>query len=494
MAENKESLWMHERPATLYPTLAENTTADVVVVGAGITGLTTAFLLKKAGLKVVLIEADRVCSGVTGHTTAKISSLQQLIYADLASSQGEDAARTFAMANQAAIDQVEAMVTELGIECDFQRLPAFTYTELTDRVPDIENEVEAAQKAGLPASFVEKTDLPFAVRAAIRLDNQARFHPARYCSGLAAAVMGDNGRIFEQSRVVEVDKGTVKTVDGSVRAEKVVLATQMPILDRGVFFASNFPKRSYLLAARIAGRMIKGMYISAEEPVRSMAPAAGGKILLVGGESHKTGQDPDTRKRYEALRFWAQKRFKVKEIVFEWSSQDYMPADRLPYIGYLHPFTRRVYVATGFGKWGMTRGTFAGMLIHDLILGRENLWADTFSATRIRPIRSGCSFWKENMNVGRRFVQDRLKSLMPPKESALNPGEGKIIKKNGDRAAAFRDDAGVLHAVSPVCTHMGCYVTWNAAEKSWDCPCHGSRFKIDGGILHGPATRGLSMK
>ncbi len=494
MAENKESLWMYERPATQYPPLTENTTADVVIVGAGITGLTTAHLLKKAGLKVAVVEADRVCSGVTGHTTAKITSLHQLIYADLVSSQGEDAARVFAQANQAAIGQVEAIVAELEIDCDFQRLPAYTYTEFSDRVSKIEKEVEAAQKVGLPAAFVEKTDLPFAIQGAIRMDNQARFHPANYCNALAETITGDDSRIFEMSRVVDVDKGTVKTVGGSVRAENVVLATQMPILDRGAFFASNFPKRSYLLATRIDGTIPDGMFISAEEPIRSIAPAAGGEILLIGGESHKTGQDPDTRKRYEALKFWAEKMFTVKEIAYEWSSQDYMPADRLPYIGYLHPFTGRVYVATGFGKWGMTRGTFAGMLIRDLILGNENPWAKTFAATRMSPVHSAGSFWMENMNVGRRFMQDRLMSLMPPKESALKPGEGKIIKKDGDRVAAHRDDTGVLHAVSPVCTHLGCYVTWNSAEKSWDCPCHGSRFTADGDILHGPATKGLSKK
>ncbi|MFW6372826.1 MAG: NAD(P)/FAD-dependent oxidoreductase, partial [Thermodesulfobacteriota bacterium] len=251
MAENKESLWMHERPATQYPPLTEDTTADVAVVGAGITGLTTAYLLKKAGLKVAVVEADRVCSGVTGHTTAKITSLHQLIYADLVSSQGEETARVFAQANQAAIDQIDAVVTELEIDCDFQRLPAYTYTELSDHVSTIEKEVEAAQKVGLPAAYVEKTDLPFAVQAAIRLDNQARFHPARYCTALAGAVQGDDSRIFELSRVLDVDKGTVKTAGGSIKAENVVLATQMPILDRGAFFASNYPKRSYLLAARI---------------------------------------------------------------------------------------------------------------------------------------------------------------------------------------------------------------------------------------------------
>ncbi|MFW5637369.1 MAG: FAD-dependent oxidoreductase [Thermodesulfobacteriota bacterium] len=494
MAENKESLWMHERPATQYPPLTEDTTADVAVVGAGITGLTTAYLLKKAGLKVAVVEADRVCSGVTGHTTAKITSLHQLIYADLVSSQGEETARVFAQANQAAIDQIDAVVTELEIDCDFQRLPAYTYTELSDHVSTIEKEVEAAQKVGLPAAYVEKTDLPFAIQAAIRLDNQARFHPARYCTALAGAVQGDDSRIFELSRVLDVDKGTVKTAGGSIKAENVVLATQMPILDRGAFFASNYPKRSYLLAARIDGTVPDGMFISAEDPIRSVAPAAGGELLLIGGESHKTGQDPDTRKRYEALRFWAEKMFKVQEIAYEWSSQDYMPADRLPYIGYLHPFTGRVYVATGFGKWGMTRGTFAGMLIHDLILGKENPWAKTFSATRMSPVHSAGSFWMENMNVGKRFVQDRLMSLMPSGESSLTPGVGKIVKKDGDRVAAYRDETGVLHAVSPVCTHLGCYVTWNAAEKSWDCPCHGSRFKTDGDILHGPATKGLSKK
>lgn len=489
--ETKRSLWLKDGPTTAYPSLKGSVKADVAVVGAGITGLTTAFLLKHAGVRVAVIEADRVGAGVTGNTTAKITSLHQLIYARIAGAFDDETARIFGAANQAAIQQIESLVRELNIDCHFHRLPAYTFTTQPEKVPDIEAEVTAAQKAGLPAHFLQETDLPFPVAAAIRFDDQAHFNPYAYCAGLAAEIDGHGSHLFESSRVVDVADNRVKTEKGEVEAEQVILATQIPFLDRGGAFASNYPQRSYLLAVVIEGERPEGMYISAEDPIRSISHAAGSPYLLVGGESHKTGQEPDTQQRYRALEEWTRGHFPVRSIDFEWSSQDFMPADGLPYIGRLHPFTDRLYTATGFGKWGMTRGTFAAMILKDLILGRENLWAEPFSASRLNPARSAMEFISENMNVGKRFVQDRLSAFSSPDPASLSPDQGHIIRTESGLAAAYREENGALHTVSPTCTHLGCYVTWNSAEKSWDCPCHGSRYTVQGEVLTGPTVKNL---
>ncbi len=489
MAETRTSLWLKQGPTTSYPALAGSVKADVAVIGAGIAGLTTAFLLKKAGVNVAVIEAHQVGSGATGNTTAKITSLHQLIYARLASAFGEETAHIFGASNQAAILRIESLTRELSIDCHFHRLPAYTYTEQPERVPEIEAEVEAAQKAGLPAHYLQGIDLPFSAAAAVRFDDQAHFNPYAYCAGLAGAIDGDGSRIFEKSRAVDIEGNLVKGEAGEVTADQIVVATQLPFIDKGGAFVGNYPQRSYLLAIRIDGDRPEGMYISAESPIRSISHAAGSDYLLVGGESHKTGQDADTRQRYGALRDWAARHFPVRSVDFEWSSQDFMPADGMPYIGRLLPFTDRIYTATGFGKWGMTRGTLAGMILSDLILGRENPWAETFS--RLNPLQSAADFFTENMNVSKRFVQDRLSALGSPDPESLPPEQGDVIRTEGGLAATYREEDGALHTVSPVCTHLGCYVTWNTAEKSWDCPCHGSRYRVDGTMLTGPTVKDL---
>ena len=493
------SLWVATTPETAFPRLGEDITVDVAVIGAGITGVTTAVLLKEAGLRVALIDAGRVCSGVTGYTTAKVSSLHGLIYADIMRSLGEDAARTYGAANEAAIDRIATLVESRGIDCDFTRAAAFTYTEQEDQVESIRDEVSAAQLVGLPASFTTDTDLPFPVRGAIRFDNQAWFHPRKYCIALAADIPGDGSHVFELTRATDVDHGepcVVHTEHGDITAKDVVMATLLPFMDRGGFFAKCHPSRSYALAVRVNGPATEGMYISAEQPTRSVRPHRSGDEvhLIISGEGHKTGQDDDTTERYAALEEWTRSRYDVQSIDYRWSAQDYIPVDVMPYIGQLTRGSEHLYVGTAFKKWGMTNGTVAAMIISDTILGRDNPWRTVFDANRVEVTTSAKEFVKENLNVAKRFVGDRLATLTMPSVEELQPGEGAIVRADGDKVAAYRDDDGVLHAVSPVCTHMGCLVAFNTAEKSWDCPCHGSRFSYDGEVLSGPAVKDLDTK
>ncbi len=376
--EVNPSIWVSTTDESNYPPLTESgLTFDVAVIGGGITGLTTAVLLKRAGFSVALIEARRIASGATGYTTAKVTSLHGLTYANLIKEQGEEKARQYADASQAAVEQVASFVADDGIDCAFERMRALTYTEDLDRVPDIEAEVEAARTLGLPASLTTTTDLPFEVRAAVKFDNQAQFHPRRYALGLAQLIDGDGCRVFEETRALDIDakegvRHTVRTEHGVIHATHVVQATHLPFHDPGALFARTAPIRSYCMAVQVDGPVPQAMYLSADSPVRSLRPHRSEDIeyLLVGGEGHKVGQGDFTTTRYAKLEAWVRERFNVKSVDFRWSAQDYMPADEVPYIGKLSPNAERLYVATGFKKWGMTTGTAAGMILQDYILER----------------------------------------------------------------------------------------------------------------------------
>jgi Rieske Fe-S protein len=348
----------------------------------------------------------------------------------------------------------------------------------------------------LPASYTEQTDLPWPVKAAVRMDDQAQFHPRRYCLALARLIDADGSRVFEQTRAVDVEDGSpcvVKTDRHDVRAAYVVLATHLPFLDRGAFFAKCHPEREYVLAVALEQPVPKGMYISVEQPTRSIRqhPFDGGELLILSGDSHKTGQDDDTERHYAALEHFAHERFAVRSIQYRWSTQDHMTVDQVPYIGRLRRGSRRLYVATGFNKWGMTTGTIAGMVIRDQILGRENPWLELFDPNRIKPLASAAQFVKQNVNVARHFFADRITQRSAVSLDDLGPGEGVVTSAGVKQIAVSRDSRGTLHAVSARCTHLGCIVHWNPAEGTWDCPCHGSRFSIDGKVIEGPAVADL---
>ena len=494
--ERNRSLWVETAPETDYPPLNGAVDVDVAIIGAGITGLSVATLLKRAGMQVAVIDADRVAAGTTGYTTAKVTSLHGLMYRDLVEGVGAEHAGMYADANQAAIERIAALVAERGIDCDFQRAPAYTYTESDEQVATIQAEVEAAQQLGLPASFTETSELPWPVAGAVRFDDQAMFHPRKFCLALAEAIPGEGSHLFEMTRATDATSGdpcTVETDGGEVHAQHVVLATQIPFLDRGGFFARTHPSRSYAIGVHVDGSLPEGMYLSVDSPVRSVRSyrSEGDSVLILGGEGHKVGQDEDTRRRYDALEEWARERFQVRSIEYRWSAQDYMPVDDVPYIGQLTPNSDRIHVATGFKKWGMTTGMVAGMILSDTILGQENPWKPVFDSTRLDVKRSAKTLVTENANVAKRLVGDRLALLNAPDFRDLPRGEGRVVEMNGDKVAVHKDDDGIVHAVSPFCTHMGCTVTWNTAERTWDCPCHGSRFDHDGHAIQGPTVKDL---
>jgi glycine/D-amino acid oxidase-like deaminating enzyme/nitrite reductase/ring-hydroxylating ferredoxin subunit len=493
--ERNPSLWVETAPDTDYPRLDHDIEADVIVVGSGITGLTTARTLAGRGLSVVLIEARKLCYGVTGFTTAKVTALHSAIYQELAKAWDDETAAVYAEANQAAVAKVKQLAAADGIDCDLREAIAYTYSAGPEELATIEAEVDACRRAGLDVSLTAETELPYDVAGAVRLEGQAQFHPRRYCLGLAAALVKEGGLIFENSPALELDSeaGTVTTDQATARAGAVVVATQIPFVKQGGHFARMTPSRSYALALRSGSDAMEGMYISIDQPTRSLRSTGDG-YLIIGGEGHRVGTEEDTNRRYRALESWASEVFPGAAVAYRWSAQDYRSADRLPFIGRLSKKSARVFVATGFAKWGMTNGTAAAMIISDLIQEIENPWAATFDGTRTGLAHGLADVVSANLEVAEHFVGDRISTSGRPSPADLEPGTGAVISSGGEKVATYVDESGLLHTVSATCTHLGCLVAFNTAERSWDCPCHGSRFDVDGRVLQGPAIKELAVR
>ncbi|WP_240197114.1 FAD-dependent oxidoreductase [Nonomuraea lactucae] len=495
-----ESYWMDSTEPTSYPLPAADVQVDVAVVGGGIAGLSTAWELARGGRSVAVLEADRIAAGVTGYTTAKLSALHTLVYADIRSSRGADAARLYATSQQQAIEHLARTAGELGIDCELERLPAFTYVESADQVQRVKEEAEAATSAGLPASFVTGTGLPFPIAGAVRVERQAQFHPRRYLLGLAGAVVAGGSVIHERTRVVGLDEGEpcrLTTEAGStVTAADVVVTTHYPVFDRALLFARLVPHRELVVAAPIpADHDPNGMYITQADNIRSVRTAPyteGRRLLIVTGESFTPGAG-GVSGRYDRLIAWTRQRFGVKEIAYRWAAQDNRTTDGIPYVGRLHPVAKHVYVAGGFGGWGMSNGVMSGLLLAALIAGEPVPWAGLYDPRRLHPLREAAPVLKAQAKAAGHFIGDRLRSRADSVDD-IAPGAGAVVRVNGERCAVYRDEGGTPHALSATCTHLGCIVAFNDAELAWECPCHGSRFATDGSVIQGPANRPLQPR
>lgn len=496
-SKHNRGYWIDTSPQTDYPRLVSGTKVDVAVIGAGIVGITTAFLLKRAGLSVALIEARRAAEQVTGYTTAKITSLHGMIYADLAKSFGDEVAAAYGRSNEAALAKMADLIRDLGIDCGFERVPAYIFCMEEANVASVKREAEVAARLGLPARFVDRLDVPFPFAGAVCFDHQAQFHPRLYLLALLREIPGNGSHVFEASRVLDVTEGSpcrIATGDGELIADNVVVATNLPILDRGGFFALAYPYAHVALAAYVAPEsVLDGMFISVEEPTRSVRFERHGErpVLVATGAGYKAGQgDPEAAVR--DLEEWLRSHFDVQAIHSRWSNEDFVSKDRIPYIGRMQSGNDTLWTATGFGAWGMTGGTLAGMILCDLIRGVPNPWADVYDATRTAPTKGAGTFLRENLNVAKEWVGGHLSVSTGRTVADLKPGEGGVVTAASGQVAAWRDEGGRVHAVSATCTHMGCTVAWNGLSKSWDCPCHGSRFDVDGSVIFGPATTPLA--
>jgi len=494
------SVWLGVDDRPNYPALTGDAQADVVVIGAGITGLTTALLLQRAGRSVTVIDLHRVASGTTGHTTGKVTSQHGLIYAELAQHRGEGTARAYGEANEAGVTMIAELAEETGADCGVTRAPAYVYTTEQRYVADIDEEAVVAARLGLPARLADPDEVQLdGVRAALRFDDQLHFDAARYCDALAAAVVAGGGDVHEGTRATGVrdrrDHVIVRTPFGNVRASDVVVATLLPFIDIDGFFARARATRAYGLAARVSDADRVGMYITAENPTRSTRPwrHPGGTGVIVVGEEHDTGAEVDTAPHYAALEQWTRSNFEVESVDFTWSAQDYTTLDDIPYAG-RSPLRRHTWVATGFRKWGLTNGTAAATVVAEGIMRRTHPWQSLYEPSRLGGRRAVMRFVTDNAKVARHFVGDWLGRAGARPVERLAAGEGGVVRNGARVYGAYRDRDGTVHGVGLTCTHLGCTVRWNAAETTWDCPCHGSRFGHDGTVLQGPAKRDLPPK
>jgi glycine/D-amino acid oxidase-like deaminating enzyme/nitrite reductase/ring-hydroxylating ferredoxin subunit len=480
------------------PPLAAAARADVCVVGAGIAGMTTAYLLSRAGRNVIVLDDGPMGGGETGRTTAHLSDALDNRYEVLEKQHGAEGARLAAHSHRSAVDLIARIVEEEGIDCGFAWVDGYLFPTSQSRSPDLSSEYEAALRAG--AKVEHPAEAPYAAfdtGPCLRFHNQARFHPLNYLRGLAECVERAQGRIHCGTHVTKISGGSpvrVETDSGhTVLASACVVATNSPISDMVQTHIKQAPYRTFAIAARIpTGSVPDALYWEDADPYLyiRLQQAATHDWLIIGGEDYKTGQKEDDAQRLDRLEQWARTRFPMVEAVdYRWSGQVLEPADGLAFIGPNPDGAENIYLITGDCGHGMTHGTIGGMLLTDLILGRQNIWADLYNPRRVS-LRSVGELARENLNVAAQYTAWLLPGDAPADEP-VPPGGGRVVRRGTHMVAVYCDAEGVLHERSAVCTHMKCIVNWNDLEQSWDCPCHGSRFDPYGKVLNGPALEPL---
>lgn len=485
-----------------FPSLEEDNEVDVCIIGGGLTGLTTAYYLSKTDLKVALVEKDKICEHASGNTTAKITSQHGLFYDYLIQSQGEEKAKQYLQANEQAIQNIEKIVKEENIDCDFQRQDNYVYTLKQKELLNIKKEVEAVNSLGFPAKFVSNVNLPFRTLGAISFPNQAQFNPCKYGNGLIRAIRKqDKVLIFEKTKVVDVknsneDKYTVMTESGNnITAKYVVLASHYPIINiPGYYFLKMYQEMSYLIAVETKMPLPKGMYINSEKPAVSFRVAQDNEkeLLLIGGMGHKTGERKDISDSYEKLEAIAKQYYPDCIVKYRWCTEDCISLDKIPYIGEFSNLMPNVYLGTGYKKWGMTTSNVAANIMVDKILGKENPYEEVFTSTRLEPVKNHKELGNMVKEVVTSWTVEKLK-IPDEKLQDIKPGTGGLIEWEDKKVGAYREESGKLYIVKPVCSHLGCELTWNNLEKTWDCPCHGSRFTYKGESIYDPSIKDLEV-
>lgn len=545
-----KSYWIksvEEKDRTKFNKLEENVKTDICIIGGGLTGLSVAYNLSKYKIKTVLIEKGEVCKQTSGNSTAKITSQHGLIYKYLTDSKGKNFARNYYEANEKAIKNIKSIVDKENIDCDFEYAPAYVFTQSIQDVEKIKDEVEAVNSFGGRAKLIESQDielnklnsaelvenegkklkisgdniekenlnlerdmvkermkqiLPIKALVGIEFENQAQFNPYKYGEALAKICSNSGVKIFEHTKAIDVDTEDdseyyIITLENgcSIKAKYIVITTKYPIVNiPGFYFIKMYQSTSYAVAMQTKQKLFEGMYINSEEPKISLRNAKYGEdnVLIVVGFDHKTGAPIDLSNSYRYLEEVAKNICPEGKIKHHWSTEDCITLDKIPYIGEFSKMWENAYVATGFNKWGITTSNIAAEIITDKILGEKNEYEEIFKATRVEPIKN----IKEMTNMVKESVNSLVvKKLEVPNEEAnqIQVGEGKIVEINGQKIGLYKDKEGQLYKINPVCKHLGCELTWNNLEKTWDCPCHGSRYDYKGNLIYGPSVKGLNQ-
>ena len=490
-----ESYWADTTTRPSFSKLNKNIEADVCIIGAGITGIMTAYMLKDSGLKICLIEKGEVCSGVTENTTAKVTSQHGLIYRYLEDSFGIEFARKYLKSNEEAINMIEDIVKKENIECEFQRTDNYIYTCTNEYIQRIKDEVETVNKLGLNAEQINKINLPFEIKIGIKFPNQAKFHPLKYLYKVIEILESNDIEIYTNSIIKDIEKEGIgyilKTEEYDVKCKYVVMATHYPIKSfPGLHFLKMYQDRSYAIAIEPHEKINPGMYISAESPVASFRPI-NDELLIIGGEDHKTGDNSkDLNICYKSLETYAKEIYPSMKVKYRWATQDCVSLDKVPYIGDFSNLMPNIYIATGYKKWGMTTSHVAAKIIRDKILDIDNEYEEIYRATRMAPIKNHEEFG--NMLKQTVYSLGINKIKMPKyKYEDLEKDTGGVVEYEGKKMGIYKDKEGKIYAVKPYCKHLGCELSWNNLEKTWDCPCHGSRYDYTGKLISEPATEDL---
>jgi len=497
LSASPQSYWRESINLEEHAPAEKHMDVDVVIVGGGITGITSAYVLVNEGLRVALLEAGKLLNGTTGHTTAKITAQHGLIYDEFIGNIGKNDARLYYEANMEALKFIEKTVSDHSIDCDFKKEDAYIYAATEESKEKLKKEAEAYEKLHINGELADEMPLDIDMRQALVMKDQAQFHPTKYLKHLLEVITEKGGHIYEDTTAVNIEKGdwpSVLTREGHrVKGKHVLICSHFPFFEgMGLYSTRMHAERSYILAAKTKKDYPGGMYISADEPTRSLRSVNinGEEMVLIGGESHKTGQGKETSKHYNALEEFGEREFGLEDVAYRWSAQDLITLDKVPYIGEITPARPNILIGTGFRKWGMTNGTAAALLFRDIILEKSNAYKDLYTPSRFHADPSLRHFFTENSNVFAHLLKGKFDK--PNKDTEeLDNDEGAVITLNGHRKGAYKDENGEVFVVDTTCTHVGCEVEWNDGDRTWDCPCHGSRFSYKGEVIEGPAEKPL---